>query len=127
MAEETEKTSIKGLIQGMADAGAPELMQGIVKAVSPLKIQMVNDEKLVIGQNNTYIPEHLTDYTTEVTVNWATNTASGGSGYAEYASHSHGITGRKKITVHNGLKVGDKLHILVLNKGKQFFLLGRVN
>ena len=88
---------------------------------------MVNDEKLVIGQNNTYVPEHLTDYNTEVTVNWATNAASGGSGEAAYASHSHGITGRKKITVHNALKVGDKVHVLVLNKGKQFFLLGRVN
>ena len=127
MAEETEKTSLKGLFQGMAAAGAPELMQGIVKSTSPLKIQMVNDEKLVIGQNNTYVPEHLTDYNTEVTVNWVTNAASGGSGEAAYASHSHGITGRKKITVHNALKVGDKVHVLVLNKGKQFFLLGRVN
>lgn len=127
MTEETEKTSVKSLIQDIAGAGAPELIRGIVKATSPLKIQMVNDEKLVIGQNNTYVPEHLTDYTTEVTVNWATNAASGGSGEAAYASHSHGITGRKKIIVHNALKVGDKVHVLVLNKGKQFFLLGRVN
>lgn len=127
MAEETEKTSIKGLIQFFAGAGAPELMQGIVKATSPLRIQMVNDEKLLIGQNNTYVPEHLTDYTTEVTVNWTTDADSGCSGESAYASHSHGITGRKKITIHNALKTGDKVHVLVLNKGKQFFLLGRVN
>lgn len=127
MAEETEKTSIKGMIQGFADAGAPGLLQGIVKSTGPLKIQMVNDEKLVIGQNITYVPEHLTDYETEVTVDWSTNTASGGSGDAAYASHAHGITGRKKIIVHNALKVGDRVHVLALNHGKQYFVLGRVN
>lgn len=123
---ETEKTSLKGMLQDIAGKGAPEVVQGIVKSTEPLKIQIVNDEKLTISQNITFVPEHLTDYTTEVTVNWSTNTASGGSGEAAYASHSHGITGRKKITVHNGLKVGDKVHLLSFNHGKQYFVLGRV-
>ena len=107
MAEETEKTSIKQLFQGMVGNGA-EVLQGIVKSTSPLKIQIVNDEKLIIGQNITIVPWHLTDYSTEVTVHWRTESESGGSGDASFASHSHAIEGRKAITVHNALKMGRK-------------------
>lgn len=125
MAEETEKTSLKQLFQGMAGNGV-EVLQGIVKSVGPLKIQIVNDEKLAIGPNITYIPRHLTDYSTEVTVSWRTENASGGSGDAAYASHSHSIIGRKAITVHNALKVGDRVHVLSFNHGKQYYVLDRV-
>lgn len=125
MAEETEKTSLKQLFQGMAGDGV-EVLQGIVKSVGPLKIQIVNDEKLTIGPNITYIPRHLTDYSTEVTVSWRTENASGGSGDAAYASHNHAITGRKTITVHNALKVGDRVHVLSFNHGKQYYVLDRV-
>lgn len=125
MAEETEKTSLKQLFQGMAGNGV-EVLQGIVKSVGPLKIQIVNDEKLTIGPNITYIPRHLTDYSTEVTVSWRTENASGGSGDAAYASHSHSIIGRKAITVHNALKVGDRVHVLSFNHGKQYYVLDRV-
>lgn len=125
MAEETEKTSLKQLFQGMAGDGV-EVLQGIVKSVGPLKIQIVNDEKLTIGPNITYIPRHLTDYSTEVTVSWRTENASGGSGDAAYASHSHSIIGRKAITVHNALKVGDRVHVLSFNHGKQYYVLDRV-
>lgn len=125
MAEETEKTSLKQLFQGMAGNGV-EVLQGIVKSVGPLKIQIVNDEKLTIGPNITYIPRHLTDYSTEVTVSWRTENASGGSGDAAYASHSHSVIGRKAITVHNALKVGDRVHVLSFNHGKQYYVLDRV-
>lgn len=125
MAEETEKTSLKQLFQGMAGDGV-EVLQGIVKSVGPLKIQIVNDEKLTVGPNITYIPRHLTDYSTEVTVSWRTENASGGSGDAAYASHNHAITGRKAITVHNALKVGDRVHVLSFNHGKQYYVLDRV-
>ena len=125
MAEETEKTSIKQLFQGMV-GDSVEVLQGIVKSATPLKIQIVNDEKLTIGPNITYIPRHLTDYSTEVTVSWRTENASGGSGDAAYASHNHAITGRKAITVHNALKVGDRVHVLSFNHGKQYYVLDRV-
>lgn len=126
MADESEKTSLKQLIQGMTSSGI-EVLQGIVKSASPLKIQIVNDEKLIIGPNITYVPLHLTDYTTEVTVEWETENASGGSGEAAYAEHRHAISGRKKITVHNALRTGEKVHVLSFNHGKQYFVLDRVS
>lgn len=121
-----EKTSLKQLFQGMAGDG-PQVLQGIVKSVGPLKIQIVNDEKLVIGPNITYVPRHLTDYDTEVTVDWFTEDASGGSGDAAYASHKHAIKGRKPIRVHNALKVGEVVHVLSFNHGKQYYVLDRIS
>ena len=76
MAEETEKTSLKQLFQGMAGDGM-EVLQGIVKSASPLKIQIVNDDKLTIGPNITYIPRHLTDYTADCTITKGTGSVDG--------------------------------------------------
>ena len=119
-----EETSIKGLFQGLAGDGM-QVIQGVVKSTSPLKIQAVNDDKLTVGPGNV-VPRHLTDYDTEVTVHWQTEAVSGGSGYPAFASHAHPIEGRKAIRVHNGLKTGERVHLLALNHGKQYLVLGRV-
>lgn len=125
MQQDGSETSLKQLFQGMAGKDV-EVVQGVVKSTSPLKIQVVNDDKLTIGQNITYVPWHLTDYSTEVTIHWRTENSSGGSGDAAFASHSHAIEGRKAITIHNALKVGEKVHLLSFNHGKQYFVLDRV-
>lgn len=125
MQGESSETSLKQIIQGMAGDGI-QLLQGVVKSTAPLKIQMVNDDKHTIGPNITVVPWHLTDYQTEITtVEWATENRSGGSGAAAYESHNHAILGRKKIIVHNALKVGDTVHVLALNHGKQYYVLDR--
>lgn len=126
MTAETENTSLKQLIQGMTGGGA-EVLQGIVKSTSPLKIQIVNDEKLIIGPEITYVPRSLTDYTVEVTVGWQTESSSGGSGYDAYATHSHAVAGQKTMTVHNALQAGEKVHVLSFNHGKQYYVLDRVS
>lgn len=117
--------SIKALIQGMSPSSV-SIMQGTVIQVGPLKIQMDNDEKHIITERITIVPWHLTDYNTKVRVDWNTEYRAGGGGYAEYASHNHGIVGVKPITVLNALKLGDKLHILSLNNGKLYYVLDRV-
>ena len=116
-----EETSIKGLFQGLAGDGV-QVIQGIVKSASPLKIQAVNDDKLTVGPGNVIVPQHLT----EVTVHWQTESVSGGSGYPAFAAHAHPIEGRKKIRVHGALRTGERVHLLALNHGKQYFVLDRV-
>ena len=66
MGNETEKTSVKQLFQEMSKGNIVEVLQGVVISENPLKIQMINDEKLIIGANITYVPRHLTDYKTVV-------------------------------------------------------------
>lgn len=115
MADETARTSLKQLIQGMVGDGV-QVLQGIVKSASPLKIQMSGDEKQIIGQNITYVPRHLTDHTIEVTVSLQTEDTSDSS-----SEDDHAI-----ITVHNALKVGEMVHVLSFKHGKQYFVLDRV-
>ena len=128
MAEETEKTSLKQLFQGMAGDGV-EVLPGIVKSASPLKIQIVNDDKLTIGPNITYIPRHLTDYKTEISgpniQNYYYTGSSTESGTAPVSPpHVHAL-GRIPVTVHNALKTGEKVHVLSFNHGKQYYVLDR--
>ena len=128
MAEETEKTSLKQLFQGMAGDGV-EVLQGIVKSASPLKIQIVNDDKLTIGPNITYIPRHLTDYKTEISgpniQNYYYTGSSTESGTTPVSPpHVHAL-GRIPVTVHNALKTGEKVHVLSFNHGKQYYVLDR--
>lgn len=123
MADETEKTSIKQLIQQMTGDGV-EVLQGIVKSASPLKIQIVNDEKLVIGPNITYVPRHLTDYTT--TCSLAKGDKGSVYGPANDGSRLTDFTFSGSITVYNALKAGEKVHVLSFNHGKQYYVLDRV-
>lgn len=122
--ETTEQTSLKGLFQGMA-AGDVEVLQGIVKSASPLKIQIVNDEKLTIGPNITYIPRHLTDYTT--TCSLAKGDKGSVYGPANDGSRLTDFTFSGSITVHNALKAGEKVHVLSFNHGKQYYVLDRIS
>lgn len=87
--------------QGTAN-NPPVLQLGVMQGPTTCKIG-----NLVLKKEDLYINEHLTDYTTDVTVHWYTENTSGGGGYAEFASHRHPIEGRKKILVHNALKSGD--------------------
>ena len=112
--EANQNTSLKGLFQGMAGEGA-EVLQGIVKSVNPLKIQIANDEKLVIGPNITYVPRHLTDYTTTVDIvqgkgSVSSQTLTDGSHTHSYSgetdsagdpSHTHAYSGETQGKAHS--------------------------
>lgn len=148
MTEENGKTSIKQLIQKMAGDGA-EVLQGAVISVSPLRIQIKNDAKLIIGANITYVPWHLTDYRTELSFDdpAVRNNVSVGHHipelHATLTEHPDTISEtsrdvvlkgqisfaekvKHKITVYNALKAGDVVHVLCFNHGKQYFVLDRV-
>ena len=78
--------SLKELFGECAGRG-PELIQGSVISLSPLKIQAYNDSKFIIGKTSLVIPSRV------------------------YGS---------------GFELGDSFHILVLNKGKKYYLLDRL-
>lgn len=147
MAEENS-TSIKALIQGMMPTNA-ELMQGTVISASPLKIQMVNDEKLIITERITVVPRHLSDYTTtaDFTAGKGLNSSTAIGGSHEHSGGEHGghisgngshnhdggahshklssFTASGTLTVHNALKVGETVYVLSLNNGKLYYVLDR--
>ena len=122
--EESEQTSLKGLFQGMC-GGDVQVLQGIVKSASPLKIQIVNDEKLVIGPNITYVPRHLTIYTT--TCSLSKGTKGSVNGPTSDGSRLTDFNFSGSITVYNALQAGETIHILSFNHGKQYYVLDRIS
>lgn len=143
--------SLKGIIQGMMTADA-ELMQGTVISASPLKIQMANDEKLIINERITVVPRHLSDYITTATFAVdggdlsSVTTVSGSHEHSEGTheghivgdgshthsggAHSHPLStftlSHGTLTVYNALKVGEAVYVLSLNNGKLYYVLDRV-
>lgn len=102
-----------------------DLRFGTVTSVSPLRVQITN--LLTIPESLLIVPEKLTDYTIEVTpLSWVTENTSGGSGDSSFSSHNHSIVGKKKIIIHNALKVGDKVALLRKTGGQAYYILDRL-
>lgn len=131
------ETSIKQLFQSMIPQD-DEFLRGTVIQVNPLKIQMDGDDKLIINERITIVPWHLTDYTTRATYEKADGVLDsqtykdgehgghvGGDGTHVNHLETYKLT-KGIITVHNALRKGDKVHVLVLNHGKRYYVLDRV-
>lgn len=131
-----------------------DLRYGKVVSTKPLKVQVTN--LFTIPEALLVVPEHLTDYKVTVSTNWSTTTepnhthqysgttqsTSGGNDAAEFASHSHDYSGTTQgagshnhkvisdasntMTIHNALKVGDKVALLRKQGGQSYFILDRI-
>ena len=121
------ENSLKALIQSLVPDPCG-FLQGRVISVSPLKIQAVNDEKLILSTLSLIVPRHLTDYNVRADfsigdgdINAVTDTTD---------SHSHTLRAfsitNGTIRIRNGLQIGDKVHLLSLNNGKKYYVLDRV-
>lgn len=149
-----EPTSLKELFQGMVPE-AMAVVQGKVISASPLKIQVINDEKLILEQNIICLPRHLSTYKTTVdivlgdgTINSVTRSGQGTHPHGssgEHGGHTGGTGAHAHpdsegahihnvatfnifgatMTVYNGLKVGDLVYILSFNHGKKYYILDR--
>lgn len=123
-AVELMKTIKRAAVEAV-DASKPvQVCFGKVTSSSPLKILV--EQKLPLGEGQLILTRNVTNFTTEVTVDWSTNNKSGGSGESAFASHAHGISGRKKITVHNGLAVGDEVILLRQQGGQKYIVVDRI-
>lgn len=118
-----------------------DLRYGTVTSVTPLAVQITN--QMTIPQSLLILPNHLTDYTVPVTFNWTTETAgdhnhsysgsdSGGDSHSgnvdNNGDHTHQIvSGKSKtITIHNALKVGDKVALIRKQGGQAFYILDKI-
>ena len=125
--DSANSTSLKGLFQGLVPDPCG-ILQGKVISTSPLKIQAVNDKKLIIGALLLIVPKHLTDYTAEVdiSIGGGALTAATDTGDAHYHNEKSFSLKEGTLTVRNALKTGDNVHLLSLNNGKKYYVLDRV-
>ena len=101
---------------------------GTVISSSPLKIQL--EQKKTLTKAQLVLTRNVTDFETEVTVDWKTeeteNTSAVTGSMGEFEKHLHGVRGRKKILIHNALQVGEKVVLIKQQGGQSYLVVDRV-
>lgn len=105
---------------------------GCVTAISPLEI--TTDQKMPLTAAQLILTDNVRDFNVELSTIEGegesegphyTEEETGGSGYAEFASHKHEYQGKKKWKVHNALKIGEKVILLRCDGGQRYIVLDR--
>lgn len=125
-----------------------EFYYGTVIATNPLKVQVSSN--LILEEPFLVVPKHLTDYEVEVTMNWNTEivdtdhthditfsdryNSSGDSisktvtskSQNSNSTHSHNLKGEKILTVHNSLKINEKVILARVQGGQEYIIQDKV-
>lgn len=107
-------------MDAVANSQPCDLRFGTVTSASPLKIRVTS--QLILPESLLTVPQHLTDYSVEVDVNWMTELITDGT----VAEHAHPVLGKKTIKIYNALKVGDKVALLRKQGGQSYYVLDRM-
>jgi hypothetical protein len=112
---------IKAAASQAVDADAPvKVVTGMVISEFPLKIYV--DQKITLDESSLVLTDNVRDHDTEVTVAWISEIALESTTHA----HTHNITGRKSITVHKNLKMGENVVMLRFQGGQCYLVIDRV-
>ena len=107
------------------DAGRPsDWLIGVVETETPLSVRI--DQKDTITEDFLALTDAVRDYDVDIGVSHTTENRAGGGGDAEFASHNHDYTGRKKIHVYNNLHAGEAVFLLRQAGGQNYLILSRV-
>ena len=116
------KEAIQQLVkQQLNSANLCDYSLGVVETINPLTIRI--DQKELLTEEFLILTDLVRDFDVDITVNHTTENKSGGSGYALFENHAY--SGRKKITVHNGLSVGESVILVQQAGGQEFIVLSR--
>lgn len=122
-----------------------DLRYGTVVSINPLKVQVTN--QFTIPSALLVVPKHLTDHAVTVSFDWETDkvfdhthdyrgdtqetdghTHSYSSSVDGAGAHSHTLVSKanRTMTIHNALKIGDKVALLRKQGGQSYFILDRI-
>lgn len=118
--------TIQKMVKQAIEASRPaDYILGRVESVSPLSIRL--NARDLVTENFLILTDAVRDYSVDISVSHQTENRAGGSGDPSFASHNHDYKGRKKITVHNGLAVGEIVIMIRQAGGQQYCVLSRVH
>lgn len=107
------------------------LVFGEVIAVNPLAIKI--DQKMTLTDEFLILTNAVRDHSVDISVSWTTvddthkhGNGNDGQDTAE-TTHNHKVQGRKKITIHNGLTIGEKVLLLRAQGGQDYIVIDRVD
>lgn len=121
-------TATRRMVESMQMA---DVEYGRVTCENPLEI--TTDQKTTIPHNYLTLTNAVKEHSVDVTVTWQTedNTHKHGNGNegqpTDEATHKHEIKGRKRITIHSGLKSGERVILLRKRGGQDYIVLDRVD
>ena len=98
---------IKQIAKQVFESESPtDIMFGNVISNSPLKINV--EQRFTLTEEFLILTKNVIDYTIDVTINEASNVE------------------KKKITIHNKLKKGDKVTLIRVQGGQQYIVLDKI-
>lgn len=116
---------IKKAAMEAVNASKPaNMIFGKVISISPLKIKV--DQKLILTSAQLALTRSVTDYRLSVTVDHKTESTSGGINADSFAAHTHDVKGKKEITVHGALEVGEEVVLMQLSGGQKYIVIDRI-
>lgn len=132
--------SLFGLIKSIANNNLEQTKPtnayfGIVKTINPITIFI--EPKIILDEQDLILTNAVKDHYVDITVSHITDTYYGswdtthshpdaGSGSIPQ-DHKHSYIGRKKILVHNGLKEGEKVLLLMVAHGQKYIIIDRIS
>ena len=116
---------LKELSKKTNDAQEPfEHRKGTVEFVKPLTVRV--DRKLILEEDDLILTHLVRDYDVDISVSHETKDFELVEGaLTDIKNHKHEYKGRKRITVHNGLKVGEDIVLLKVQGGQSYIVLDR--
>lgn len=120
--------ALKKMINNAIEYNKPsEIYVGKIESVAPLTIRL--DINVPVLEEDELILTHLVkDYQIDITVGHFTEEMEVVEGaMTDIKKHKHEYKGRKKITVHNGLKVGEGVLLIRQQGGQKFIVLDRID
>ena len=116
---------LKELSKKTNDAQEPfEHRKGTVESVKPLTVRV--DQKLILEEDDLILTHLVRDYDVDISVSHETEDFELVEGVlTDIKSHKHEYKGRKRITVHNGLKAGEDVVLLKVQGGQTYIVLDR--
>ena len=130
-ATELVKTIQKIAVEAVKASNPVHICYGEVVSINPLSIAV--DQKMILGSKQLVLTR-----TMKVTHGHAISGQNDYSGEPVHShlwngiltstttSHEHKIIGRKKIRIHNALKVGNKVILLGQQGGQRYIVLDRI-
>ena len=118
---QTVQAAIAQTVEGMRMG---DYILGTVENENPVSIRI--NQRDLITSDFLIFTDAVRDYHVDIEVKHTTENRAGGGGYAEFVSHNHDYTGRKKITVYNGLHKGEVVILLRQGGGQQYCVLSRI-
>ena len=139
----------KAALDAMRSINPTAVLFGEVIGDDPLQIMI--EQRLTLDEDFLVLTRNVTDYDVDVTVEWESDSAleshkhsfgartsdSGGDPSHTHRvgegstnevdlSHEHEITGRKTMTVHAGLRVGETVLLIRQEGGQKYIVVDRV-